>query len=51
MISSRFIKKGSLFLVDQDLSQAAYKMMRERMGWEEYEAFVFLVLTFVFISK
>lgn len=51
MISSRCSIKGSQLLVDQDFSQASYKMMGEQMGWEKSEAFVFLVLTFVFMFK
>ena len=35
----------------QDFSQTSYKMMRKQIGRKEYEAFVFLVLTFVFTSK
>lgn len=51
MRSSRFIIKGSLFLLDRDFSQVAYKMTRELMGRDEYEAFVFPLVTFVLTSK
>lgn len=49
--SSKFSLKESLLLVSQDFSQTSYKIMREQMGREEYEAFLFLALTFVFMSK
>lgn len=47
--NSRFSVKGGLLLLDQDFNKALYKMMREQLGQEEYEAFVLLVLTFVFV--
>lgn len=49
VINNRFSINGGLLLLDQDFSQASYKMMREQIEWEEWEAFLLLVLTFVFV--
>ena len=51
VISSRFNIKRSWVLVGQNFSYTSYKTKRKQIGRKEYEAFVFLVLTFVFMSK